>query len=83
MPPPPPPLPVPDPKMTRVRSIPEVPNSVLSISSSENQTFVRSGVLPSRESNLQRRERRLFLSIFIGMLILFAALLTVILVSRI
>ncbi|MFN6103934.1 MAG: hypothetical protein ACK5EA_05720 [Planctomycetaceae bacterium] len=56
---------------------------MLSISPSENQTFVRSGVLPSRESNLQRRERRLFLSIFIGMLILFAALLTVILVSRI
>ena len=77
------PLPVPDQKLSRVRSIPSVPSSVLSTPSRENDTFVHYGLLPSRDSELQRRERRMFLAIFIGMLILFAALLTVILVSQI
>lgn len=77
------PLPVPVQKMTRVRSMPSAPSPLLPTPSSENLAFVRSGVLPSRDSDLQLRERRLFLWIFIGMLMLFAALLTVILVSRI
>jgi hypothetical protein len=49
---------------------------------SENEEFRRSGLLPTRDSNLQREERRMFLWIFIGMLLSFAGLLTVILVSR-
>jgi len=63
--------------------MPSAPSPLLPMPSSENLAFVRSGVLPSRDSDLQLRERRMFLWIFIGMLMLFAALLTVILVSQI
>lgn len=77
------PLPMASPKVSRVRSLPSVPSPLLPLPATENQTFVRSGVLPPRESELQRRERRMFLWIFIGMLVLFAALLTVIVVSQI
>jgi uncharacterized membrane protein len=39
-------------------------------------------LLPTRDSSLQREERRMFLWIFIIMLLSFAGLLSVILVSR-
>jgi Tfp pilus assembly protein PilN len=49
----------------------------------ENAEFRRSGLLPPRDTGLQRRERQMFLYLFLGMLLLFAALLAVILASRI
>ena len=50
---------------------------------SANREFRRSGLLPTRESSLQRQERRMFLWIFVSMMLLFAGLLTAILASRI
>jgi len=49
----------------------------------ENAEFRRSGLLPPRDNGLQRRERQMFLYLFLGMLLLFAGLLAVILASRI
>ena len=75
-------LPLPVTKVSSGPSFP-LPSPAGTTSHRENQEFRRSGMLPMRDSELQRRERRLFLWIFLGMMLWFAGLLTVILVSRI
>ena len=61
-------LPLPITKVSTGAAVP-VPSAPRTTPHRENEEFRRSGLLPTRDSNLQRQERRMFLWIFIVMLL--------------
>ncbi len=74
-------LPVPVTKVSTGPDLP-VPGTPRTTPHREHQEFRRSGLLPKRDTDLQRQERRLFGWIFVLMMMSFAGLLAVILASR-